>query len=57
MSNQEIVKKLLDKGILPTAENIAQESTNVTIVKPRIDDLRARVKIVKRAENLNRFRG
>ncbi len=47
MSNQEIVKKLLDKGILPTAENIAQESTNVTIVKPRIDDLRARVKIVK----------
>ncbi len=47
MSNQEIVKKLLDKGILPTSKNIAHETTKITIVKPRIDDLRARVKIVK----------
>jgi len=47
MSNQEIVKKLLDKGILPTSENIALETTKITIIKPRIDDLRARVKIVK----------
>ena len=48
MSNQKVIKELLDKGILPTSENIEKASQEeVVIVKPKIDDLRARLKIVK----------